>query len=122
MKNSNPTRTGFIKTGRNSDSCQRNIPKEFLFNILFLQLQKSNPTLQAPAGHGMVFKEILLKVIREGQSSGEFNNDIPPEIILELIHGILWSSLNGANQGNDLTNNTRLKLDLLLHGILNKKG
>lgn len=96
--------------------------KNSYLTYFFLQLQKSNPTLQAPAGHGMVFKEILLKVIREGQSSGEFNNDIPPEIILELIHGILWSSLNGANQGNDLTNNTRLKLDLLLHGILNKKG
>ena len=90
--------------------------------IFFNALLKTNAVIKAPGNHGQIFKDTFLKIIKEGQDQGEITPHIPPEIILETIHGILLSALTSTNSNLPITTNLTFKITLLFQGISNKGG
>ena len=85
--------------------------------VVVIQLSRTGWSLTAPVNHGAVFKEILLEVIKEGQKKGELNPNVPSDVILEHLHGMLESAVFSPQSAMTLTENLSYKLLLLLQGL-----
>lgn len=97
--------------------------KDPMLQNFFIQLFKLHYPVQSPANHGQVFRNYLLTIIDEGVTTGEFKKDIQPALLLELLHGILLSSLLSTNNVSaNLSIRVESKLSLVLEGIHNKRS
>lgn len=65
---------------------------------------------------GASFRDIFNQIVRQGQLSGEFRDDVPAAVITELFHSILqtasFSSLNMP-----FRENVKYKLEIVLGGM-----
>ncbi|MGS0763417.1 TetR/AcrR family transcriptional regulator [Syntrophomonas curvata] len=86
---------------------------------LYLQFNKSGHHTRRQPPHGPLFKEILAKVIKEGQEHQEFRKDIPQDIIAEMFMSLIQSALASRSEIS-FAENLRCKLDLFLFGLTNK--
>jgi len=101
-------------------------PKEKLFAISSLACQHYAenkevfslivhlPSMVAPP-HGPQFKEILISIINEGWSVGDFDKKIPDYIICESFMAMLQSSIMSRSCPPE--ENMKQKLNVLLNGI-----
>lgn len=87
---------------------------------LFQGLLKINPDIRKLPSHGILFKNMIMEVVQQGQEEGEFTSEIPAEIVTEMIHGILQSTML-SNVDIPFSDNLKFKLDLLFEGIHNKR-
>lgn len=83
-------------------------------------LLRMDSRLRPPGNHGAMFRDVLIKIIQEGQASQEFNPDISPKIIIELIHGIIFPALTTSSSGERLTDKLLCKMAILFEGIKSK--
>ena len=68
-------------------------------------------------GFGELFEEIILR----GQQRGEFRDDVPTNIISEMIHSI-YQTTAFSKLEISFQENIKLKVKILLDGIKNKRG
>ena len=68
----------------------------------------------------MTFKHIFDQIIKAGQASGEFRQDIPAEIITEMFHSVFQAASFSSIQISFLAN-IRYKLTLIMDGIILNK-
>lgn len=88
---------------------------------LFMQLRQTNLEVPGLPSHNLLFRDVLTEVFRQGQEQGEFKQDIPAEVVSELIFGILQSTVTSAEQLN-FSENLEAKLNIIFGGILNRAG
>lgn len=89
---------------------------------LFFGILRVNPDIKRIPSHGNIFKDILMEIIRQGQTEGEFNSDIPPQIVTEMVHGILQSTLSSSLSDMSFSDNLKYKLNLLFTGLCKQRG
>ena len=86
---------------------------------LFISASKhSDKPEKIPQSLSPGFVELFEEIILDGQRRGEFRNDVPTNIITEMIHSIYQTT---AFSKLDITfqENIRLKIKILLDGIKN---
>ncbi len=89
---------------------------------LYMQAKRSNPELHGLPSHNKLFKEALTGVFKEGQATGEFNSNIPAEVITEMVFGILQSTVVSQSTSLSFEANLQTKVKVLLEGILSNTG
>jgi len=72
------------------------------------------PPMTSPP-HGEHFKKVLISIINEGWIRGDFNKDIPADMICEAFMAMLQSSI--MSRTRPLEENIKIKLKILLNGI-----
>lgn len=87
-------------------------------NQQFLSLCINHLKLKEPP-HDSQFKDILVNIIQEGQKNGDFKEDIPVEVIIEMFVALMISSVNSRSK-IPFMKNLRYKLDVFMNGLLNK--
>ena len=70
------------------------------------------------------YKEIILKILREGQASGDFRTEVPPEIAVMAVIGMInwlykWFHEDGPLSIEEIG---IIYLDFILHSLLTEKG
>lgn len=65
---------------------------------------------------GVSFKDIFSQIVRKGQLSGEFRNDIPAAVITELFHSILQTA-SFSSLDMSFKENVSYKLEIVLSGM-----
>lgn len=65
------------------------------------------------------FRELFKEIILRGQAGGEFRNDVPANIISEMIHSI-YQTTAFSKLEISFQENIRLKIKILLDGIREK--
>lgn len=71
---------------------------------------------EAPQAHGPAFMAMFLKLVREGQASGEFRQDVSAEIITEMFHS-LFQAAAFSSLPLSFEENIAMKLKLIIDGI-----
>jgi AcrR family transcriptional regulator len=69
---------------------------------------------------GLTFKSIFDSIIKNGQETGEFRQDIPAELITEMFHSVFQAASFSSLEMSFMTN-IQYKLTLILDGIVLKK-
>lgn len=87
---------------------------------LYMQFHRQGTYSGRQPPHGPVFKEILTDVVSEGQEQGEFRQDIPTSIIIEMFMGLLQSALTSSLE-TPFMDNLKFKLDLFIEGLAIKQ-
>ncbi|CUH94843.1 hypothetical protein P22_0909 [Propionispora sp. 2/2-37] len=65
----------------------------------------------------LTFRSIFLTIIRKGQRSGEFRQDIPAEIVTEMFHAI-FQTASFSSLPMPFMENVEYKLKMVLAGIV----
>lgn len=70
------------------------------------------------------YRSIIIRVIREGQKSGEFRTEVPAEIIAMAIIGMVNWTYKWFKKDGELSIETIAAIfnDFILHGLLTEKG
>lgn len=83
-----------------------------------------SPSLEAstiPYGRNARFKDMIIDMLREGQSKGEVRGDADLELILDTLMGVYaWNYRLAASQGADnvvLTEIMERQIRLIFHGL-----
>ena len=88
----------------------------FILPLFISASEHSDKPEQIPQSLSPGFRELFEEIILRGQERGEFRDDVPSNIISEMIHSIYqttaFSKLNISFQEN-----IRLKIKILLDGI-----
>lgn len=71
---------------------------------------------EASQAHGPAFMAMFLKLVREGQESGEFRQDVSAEIITEMFHS-LFQAAAFSSLPLSFEENIAMKLKLIIDGI-----
>ena len=66
--------------------------------------------------HGPAFMSMFLKLVKEGQASGEFRQDVSAEIITEMFHS-LFQAAAFSSLPLSFEENIAMKLRLIIDGI-----
>ncbi len=88
---------------------------------LFMQLRRTGQSTVEIPPHNNVFGDIFADVYKLGQEKGQFRNDIPGEVVAEMIFGILQSSVVSGNTGISFSENLKFKLKILFEGVFTKR-
>ena len=100
----------FICTARLIDE------NRFILPLFISASEHSDKPEQIPQSLSPGFRELFKKIILRGQESGEFRDDVPPNIISEMIHSI-YQTTAFSKLDLPFQENIRLKVKILLDGI-----
>ena len=68
------------------------------------------------SGHAPAFMDMFLQLVKEGQASGEFRQDISAELITELFHS-LFQAAAFSSLKLSCEENISMKLQIIIDGI-----
>lgn len=89
----------------------------FILPLFISASEHSDKPEQIPQSLSPGFRELFEEIILRGQHSGEFRNDVPANIISEMIHSI-YQTTAFSKLEIPFTENIRLKIKILLKGIV----
>lgn len=88
----------------------------FILPLFLSASEHSDKPEQIPESLSPGFKELFDKIILRGQERGEFRDDVPTNIISEMIHSI-YQTTAFSKLEISFQENIRLKVKILLDGI-----
>ena len=88
----------------------------FILPLFISASEHSDKPEQIPQSLSPGFRELFKKIILRGQERGEFRDDVPPNIISEMIHSI-YQTTAFSKLDLPFQENIRLKVKILLDGI-----
>lgn len=91
----------------------------FILPLFLSASEHSDKPEQIPESLSPGFRELFEKIILRGQERGEFRDDVPTNIISEMVHSI-YQTTAFSKLEISFQENIRLKVKILLDGI--KKG
>lgn len=87
---------------------------------LFIQLRRTSQSSAKLPSHDNIFRQILADVFKQGQEAGEFEHTIPTEAVVEMIFGMLQSSLMSRDTSVSFSEKLTVKLKIFFEGVLTK--
>jgi len=88
----------------------------FILPLFISASEHSDKPEQIPQSLSPGFRELFEEIILRGQRGGEFRDDVPANIISEMIHSI-YQTTAFSKLEIPFTENIRLKVKILLKGI-----
>ena len=88
----------------------------FILPLFISASEHSDKPEQIPQSLSPGFRELFKRIILRGQERGEFRDDVPPNIISEMIHSI-YQTTAFSKLDIPFQENIRLKVKILLDGI-----
>ena len=88
----------------------------FILPLFISASEHSDKPEQIPQSLSPGFRELFKRIILRGQERGEFRDDVPPNIISEMIHSI-YQTTAFSKLDLPFQENIRLKVKILLDGI-----
>lgn len=88
----------------------------FILPLFISASEHSDKPEQIPQSLSPGFRELFEEIILRGQRGGEFRDDVPANIISEMIHSI-YQTTAFSKLEIPFTENIRLKIKILLKGI-----
>ena len=88
----------------------------FILPLFLSASEHSDKPEQIPESLSPGFKELFDKIVLRGQERGEFRDDVPTNIISEMIHSI-YQTTAFSKLEISFQENIRLKVKILLDGI-----
>ena len=88
----------------------------FILPLFLSASERSDKPEQIPESLSPGFKELFDKIVLRGQERGEFRDDVPTNIISEMIHSI-YQTTAFSKLEISFQENIRLKVKILLDGI-----
>ena len=92
----------------------------FILPLFISASEHSDKPEQIPQSLSPGFRELFEEIILRGQERGEFRDDVPANIISEMIHSI-YQTTAFSKLEISFQENIRLKVKILLDGIREKK-
>ena len=92
----------------------------FILPLFLSASEHSDKPEQIPQSLSPGFRELFEEIILRGQERGEFRDDVPANIISEMIHSI-YQTTAFSKLEISFQENIRLKVKILLDGIREKK-
>ena len=92
----------------------------FILPLFLSASEHSDKPEQIPQSLSPGFRELFEEIILRGQRRGEFRDDVPANIISEMIHSI-YQTTAFSKLEISFQENIRLKVKILLDGIREKK-
>ena len=89
----------------------------FILPLFISASEHSDKPEQIPQSLSPGFREMFEEIILRGQRGGEFRDDVPANIISEMIHSI-YQTTAFSKLEIPFTENIRLKVKILLKGIV----
>ncbi len=89
----------------------------FILPLFISASEHSDKPEQIPQSLSPGFRELFEEIILRGQRGGEFRDDVPANIISEMIHSI-YQTTAFSKLEIPFTENIRLKIKILLKGIV----
>lgn len=91
----------------------------FILPLFISASEHSDKPEQIPQSLSPGFRELFEEIILRGQERGEFRDDVPSNIISEMVHSI-YQTTAFSKLEISFQENIRLKIKILLDGIKNK--
>jgi len=91
----------------------------FILPLFISASEHSDKPEQIPQSLSPGFGELFEEIILRGQKSGEFRDDVPTNIISEMVHSI-YQTTAFSKLDISFQENIRLKIKILLDGIAKK--
>ena len=89
----------------------------FILPLFISASEHSDKPEQIPQSLSPGFRELFEEIILRGQRGGEFRDDVPANIISEMIHSI-YQTTAFSKLEIPFTENIKLKVKILLKGIV----